>query len=709
MSIRYFRTILIGLSATLAALSLNAQINTEQVIRVGRNALYFEDYVLSIQYFNQAIAAKPYMAKPYFYRAVAKLNLDDYLGAEEDATLALERNPFITDAYELRGVARQNLGDNERAIADYDHVLHAMPQSRGVLFNKALALQELKRYDEADSTYTTLLRYYPKYDNGYMGRARLRLETTDTIGALADIDQTLQLNKNSVNAYILRADIAINRSRDYEQALADMDEAIKLEPRFAGLFINRAFLRHSLDDYYGAMSDYDYAIELDPLNAVALYNRSLLRAEVHDYDRAIADLNQVLAIKGIDYRTLYNRAIVYREKGALKEALADVNEVIEAYPSLAAGYFLRSDIKRAMGDLTAEEDYNHSLALARQTLQQVPQGEMLGEARDNALAASSTLVEDDDNPILTDHAESQEVVAARFTSLLTINNVTDLDQEYGNKSIRGRVQDRNMVIEVEPMFMVSYYYSPTELRPSTDFLKEIDELNRTRALRFVLQLTNREPQLTDDDEIRRHFESIEYYNSYISTHAPRAIDYFGRAMDFVTLRNYSNAIADFDRAIALAPDFTLAYFMRSLAKYMALQSERAGVGLDDEETAPRAVMGNPAMTPMTGQPKGPDHLLARSQIADVVDDLDKVIELSPDMAIAHYNKGVLMVEIGDLTSALSAFNRAIELKPTLGEAYYNRGYVFFKLGNRANGTADLSKAGELGVVPSYSLIKRMTR
>ena len=33
-------------------LSLHAQINTDRVMTIGRNALYFEDYVLSIQYFN---------------------------------------------------------------------------------------------------------------------------------------------------------------------------------------------------------------------------------------------------------------------------------------------------------------------------------------------------------------------------------------------------------------------------------------------------------------------------------------------------------------------------------------------------------------------------------------------------------------------------------------------------------------------------------
>ena len=82
------------------------QINTERVMTIGRNALYFEDYVLSIQYFNQAINAKPYLAEPYFYRGLAKMNLDDFSGAEADCTEAIERNPFVPSAYQVRGISR---------------------------------------------------------------------------------------------------------------------------------------------------------------------------------------------------------------------------------------------------------------------------------------------------------------------------------------------------------------------------------------------------------------------------------------------------------------------------------------------------------------------------------------------------------------------------------------------------------------------------
>ena len=86
---------------------------------IGRNALYFEDYVLSIQYFNQVINAKPYLADPYFFRGLAKMNLDDFSGAESDCSEAIERNPFVVNAYQVRGLARIQQNKLEDAVKDY--------------------------------------------------------------------------------------------------------------------------------------------------------------------------------------------------------------------------------------------------------------------------------------------------------------------------------------------------------------------------------------------------------------------------------------------------------------------------------------------------------------------------------------------------------------------------------------------------------------
>lgn len=103
--------------------SCYAQFKTDRLVMIGRSALYFEDYVLSIQYFNQAISAKPYLYEPWFYRGVAKYYLDDFVGAEDDCSEAIKRNPYVVGMYELRGLCRIQQKKYGDAIKDYNQAL----------------------------------------------------------------------------------------------------------------------------------------------------------------------------------------------------------------------------------------------------------------------------------------------------------------------------------------------------------------------------------------------------------------------------------------------------------------------------------------------------------------------------------------------------------------------------------------------------------
>ncbi len=651
-----------------AAPAAAAQINTDQVLRVGQNALYFEDYMLSIQYFNRVIQAKPYLAQPYFFRAIAKLNLEDYNGAETDASKAIELNPFLTDAWEVRGVARQNLGKNADAIADYDHALQLIPRNRQLLFNKALAQSDIDDYQGADSTFSALLTYYPGFDSGLLGRARLNLSRSDTVAAVADIDKAIGINPNAVNAYIMRADIAINRDSDFDAARADLDQAIRLQPRLAGLYVNRAYVRYKLQDFFGAMADFDYAIELDPLNDHALFNRALLNMEAQANDRALDDLNRVLELRPDNISAHYNRTLIYMKKGMWKEALGDVELVIADDPGLPEPYFIRAEIYDHLGRAQkARADYDRGRRLART---------VTGTAPDQG---------DGDDAGIRSDAET----ARRFATLVTVDDNAEIQEEYNNSAIRGHVQNRNLRIEPEPWLELAYYFTPTELRTSTYYIKEVDDINATRSLRQTLRVTTGVPVL-DEETSAAHFRSVDYYNSYLSTHTPRAIDYLGRALDFMTLRDYASAIRDIDRALALTPDAALAYYLRAQAAYHRWQAE---------SEAPDTSAGLDAATRQS---------LSRKALDDILDDLAHLIELSPRMAEAWYNKAVVHIAAEDYTSALAALNKAIELKPEMGEAWYNRGFIYLKLGNERLGVADLSRAGQLGIVPAYNLIKRIT-
>ena len=686
----------------------HAQINAEQVMRIGQNAMHFEDYVLSIQYFNQAIQAKPYLAMPYFLRSIAKLNLEDYLGAEEDATAAIERNPFIADAYEVRGVARQSRGNSAEAVVDYKKALELLPENRGLLFNLALAQEEIKDYEASSATYKTLLKSYPRYENAYMGRACLLLATGDTVAAKQDLDHALKLNDNLAGAHVMLAELAMKQNDSLPNALDHLNKAIKLQPKADGLYINRAFIRYKLDDFRGALEDYETSISLEPINPIAYFNRGILRMETLDNDRALTDFSQVLQLDPNDYRALYNRAMIYTAKKDYASAIADISRVVDAFPDFAGAVYTRFTIYNEMGDRkSAMRDYDAAMDMFKRDRRRLAEAadsspdDSSGAANQsktskNAKTSNASAPNNSDNTSAADmERETAEDVARRFTSLLTVDSKIEVDAEHNNKNIRGKIQDRHQTISMEPLFTISFYGSEEAVDNSPSYyMSEVDQVNSTRALRHPLLVTLRDDTPGSEDDIARHFQSVEYYNSYLATHAPRAIDYLGRALDFMMLYNYNEAINDLDRAIALTPDFTLAYFLRGIAAYRNYKTQEGAESVESSATTMDRHINSARNA---------------AALARIISDFDNVIALSPRMALAYYNKGCVLAEAGDTAGAIDAFTQAINLEPALGVAYYNRGYLYLQAGDSQHGTADLSRAGELGIISSYNLLKRMQR
>ena len=649
------------LLALLAALGVQAQINTDQVVNIGRNALFFEDYILAIQYFNQAIKAKPFLADPYFYRSVAKISLEDYQGAEQDASLAIERNPFIVDAYQVRGVSRQNLGNFAGAVEDYDAGLNLMPEDKNLLFNRAVCETALKNYDEAQQTFDRLLQLDRRHDRAYIGLAQMNLAKKDTTAALENLNRGIALSKNNASAYVMRAEIASRTLHDYESAVADMDSAIVLEPRYAGYFINRAFMKYNLDDYFGAMSDYDYAISLDPASQEAHFNRGLLRAEVGDNNKAIKDFDFVLKSNPSNFMALYNRALLHMRTRQYREAVNDFTAILKKYPDFEAGYMARGEAKRRMGDLRGgDADYEKAMAIFRRHKTHVS---TFNPAEIEATAA----VKKAEQRALTgeDEPESAEEIINRFNTLLTVRDNDAVKPEYANRQ-RGHIQNDNIEVEPMPMFSLSYYAHDNKLNGNTHYIREVSDINDTRLLPGTLTLVNGEPKLSEED-IQRHFADIEYYNSLLASAKPRSVDYFARGLDYLLVKNPDAAVNDADSADA--------------------QSEAS-----DANHQPMLRMRQDVIS-----------------LEQMVTDLDQALKLSPKNVYAHFNKGNAFMLQGDYTNAISCYSTAIELKPDLGEAYYNRGLMYLRMGNKNLGIADLSKAGELGILPSYNVLKRMSR
>ena len=749
----FFRTIfcLLALAASGGGV-LHAQINTEQVMNIGRNALYFEDYILSIQYFNQVIAQKPYLAEPYFLRAVAKISLDDWTGAEADASQCIEINPFIKDVYRVRAVARHNSHNYENALEDYEKALEMIPGDKELMLNMAMCHLALKHYNEADSCLMWVVERDSTVERAYLGLAQLRMEQSDTLQALDYISKAIDVDKTNVQAYLMRCEIYFNVVEDTEKALADINQAILLEPRNASLYINRSYMRYKVDDIRGTMEDLDYAISLDPNSVTAHYNRALLRSEVGDNNNAIDDYDFVLehdpdnypafynrtmmlinighyqqGINGLnalldkdkdDFVALYQRAMLLIETRQYNLALRDMNTILAKYPKFEGGYMIRAQIKQRLGD---KRGYERDLETAVNVMKskgvhysnynpldkEIKHSQVIRERRvQEHFDKQEEMRQLEQN--MGSLEESVEDVKKRFSQLLVVDINQEIlpevsfdadgfyDEKAGHRRYRSRsrgyIQDNNVEVLPQGVFSLSFYSYDNKLNGRTHFMREMAQVNDMHVLNNALTLVCA-PSKLSAYEANLRFASVDYFNGLLATSQPRPVDYLGRAMDFLMLRNVDAAITDADRAIELMPDFMLAYFLRFNARFLKLEVDAASSG--ESANAEASAMLNERMR--------------QTEIEQMTADVNMVIRLSPRNPYAYYNLALVQAMRGDNSSALSSYSRAIELKPDLGEAYFNRGLLYMQQGDREKGTADLSKAGELGILPSYNILKRMTR
>ena len=76
-------------------------------------------------------------------------------------------------------------------------------------------------------------------------------------------------------------------------------------------------------------------------------------------------------------------------------------------------------------------------------------------------------------------------------------------------------------------------------------------------------------------------------------------------------------------------------------------------------------------------------------------DFSRAVELEPDDAESHLERGITRAGLGDYRSAVADFSRAIELEPTDTQSHFHRGICRAELGEYLGAIDDFEQAAEL--------------
>ena len=666
-----FKILLFCISSLLVGHSIPtyAQLNTDRITAIGRNALYFDDYVLSIQYFNQVIKLKPYLSEPYLLRAIAKIQLGDYTGAVLDCNAAIERNPFQPGAYYTRGFIYRQTHQLEKAERDFSEALIFAPENRTYIAMRADVLAELEQYDLALRDIDHLLHRDPQSATLHFEKGSICLRSNDTICALDAFTHATEYDsQNPANWSALGLTQLMLDNQD--DALHSLSKSIEYGSKWAGDYINRGIIYYRKHNYRSALADYDKAVTLSPRDAQCYYNRGVLRQELGDYNRALEDFTQAINFSPGRIEVYYQRGMVLLQLRQWQEALNDFNTIINRYPYFLPAYYLAAQAETALGH-------------GKEAYQLRQQAYNLEQQKDSIQSLQTSMQ-------LADNQPQQRDKRKEFSTIAAQNQESNEEENKYDSDTRGTIQKRYTDVVNEPNIFLSYYATNSNanaLRQTNYSHATVDSYNRAMQLPAPLRFTTREMTLTAD-MVNQHFAQISTLSHQIDLFEQMAMPhshnnsqlcaaYVARAFEFALVQDYSSALDDVTRAILMDGTLFFAYFCRANWRYKQLEYKRA--------------MGEPT-------DKADFELMMR--------DYDYVINHLPDFSFAYYNKANMLCIQQDFKAAISYYTQAIDKDGDFAEAYFNRGLTYIYIGETTKGITDLSKAGELGIYQAYNLISR---
>ena len=152
---------------------------------------------------------------------------------------------------------------------------------------------------------------------------------------------------------------------DYAEAIKILNQLVTYEPQNAENFVNRGLMHYNLQHHDQALADYDHAIDLDPDLDKAYSNRANLHATQENWMDAMDDYDEAIDLNPLNIRARLNQAITLREMNAYTEALTCLELAMFFKPESATLYAERGRTYQLMGQWNcAMADYNTAQRLA---------------------------------------------------------------------------------------------------------------------------------------------------------------------------------------------------------------------------------------------------------------------------------------------------------------------------------------------------------
>jgi len=436
-----------AISDATKAVSLNSRYANAYINR-GNAWFAKEDFNKAAADYAQAIESDAKSAAAHFNYGLAYHRLGQYEKAIPSIDTAIRLEPGAADYWKTRGNAKYNLSRYQDSIEDYNKAIQLNPNFGYAHYDRGLSYEQLNEFRAALSDFRRAAELIPESDtwqqeaksrSGLMEDKLASLgssgsddnsnknggvaaasdwdscagnDDSKAISACADIIAAGQEPpKNMAMAYSNKARAHYHKD-EFDQAIDDASEAIRLNPNFTNAYLNRGNAWFGKEDFEKAADDYAKAIDTNKKNPDAHFNFGLAHHRMKNYEKAIGSFDTAISLdsKNADYFKTRGNAKYNLDR--YNESVDDYDKAIQLNSNFGYAYYDRGLSYEQLGEFRpALENFRKAASLIPQSDTWQQEAESRVALMQDKLGGKSVVVENEKKEqVGTDDSANKDIL-----------------------------------------------------------------------------------------------------------------------------------------------------------------------------------------------------------------------------------------------------------------------------------------------------------